>query len=166
MTFVDGILDKIGDGIARILERETSGYVPFTPSDPETLERVLLPGDVLLIEGNQKVSAGIKYLTQSTWSHSALYIGEALDERDENGKRRTLVEVNLGEGCVAVALDKYQHYNTRICRPVGLTRDDRKKVVDFMVGSLGLKYDMRNIIDLMRYFATDPAYSGALAPSA
>ena len=156
MTFVDGILDKIGDGIARILARETSGYEPFTPSDPETLERVLLPGDVLLVEGNQKVSAGIKYLTQSTWSHAAVYIGEALEERDEDGKRRTLVEVNLGEGCVAVALDKYECYNTRICRPVGLTRDDRKKVVDFMVGSLGLKYDMRNIIDLMRYLLPTP----------
>ena len=156
MTFFDGILDKIGDGIAHVLSRETSGYEPFTPSDPETLERVLLPGDVVLIEGNQKVSAGIKYLTQSTWSHAALYIGEALDERDEDGKRRTLVEVNLGEGCVAVALDKYECFNTRICRPVGLTRGDRKKVVDFMVGSLGLKYDMRNIIDLMRYLLPTP----------
>ncbi len=156
MAFVDGILDKIGDGIARVLAREASGYEPFAPSDPETLERVLLPGDVLLIEGNQKVSAGIKYITQSTWSHAALYIGEALEERDENGKRRTLVEVNLGEGCVAVALDKYECYNTRICRPVGLTRKDRKKVVDFMAGSLGLKYDMRNIIDLMRYLLPTP----------
>ncbi len=156
MTFVNGILDKIGDTIAQVLARETSGYEPFTPSDPETLERVLLPGDVLLVEGNQKVSGAIKYLTQSTWSHAALYVGDALLERDENGKRRTLIEVNLGEGCVAVALDKYECFNTRICRPVGLTRKDRKKVVDFMVGSLGLKYDMRNIIDLMRYLMPTP----------
>ncbi len=156
MTFVNGILDRIGDGLALILAREASGYEPFTPSDPETLERVLLPGDVLLVEGNQKISSGIKYLTQSTWSHAALYVGEALDERDENGKRRTLIEVNLGEGCVAVALDKYECFNTRICRPVGLTRKDRKKVVDFMVGSLGLKYDMRNILDLARFLLPTP----------
>lgn len=156
MTFVNGILDKIGDGIAHILSRESSGYEPFTASDPDTLERVLLPGDVLLIEGNQKVSSAIKYLTQSTWSHAALYVGEALDERDEDGKRRTLIEVNLGEGCVAVALDKYECFNTRICRPVGLTRRDRNKVVEFMVNSLGLKYDMRNIIDLARFLLPTP----------
>ncbi len=156
MSFVNGILDKIGDGIAHILSRETSGYEPFTPSDPETLERVLMPGDVLLVEGNQKVSSAIKYLTQSTWSHAALYVGDAVGERDENGKRLTLIEVNLGEGCVAAPLDKYQRFNTRICRPVGLTRKDRQKVVDFMVGSIGLKYDMRNIIDLMRYLLPTP----------
>ena len=156
MTFVNGILDKIGDGIAAILSRESSGYEPFTPSDPETLERVLIPGDVLLVEGNQKISGGIKYLTQSTWSHAALYVGDAIEERDENGKRRTLIEVNLGEGCVAVPLDNYQCFNTRICRPVGLTRKDRKKVVDFMVGSIGLKYDMRNILDLMRFLLPTP----------
>lgn len=157
MSFVNGILDKAGDKLADILARESSGYEPFTPSDPETLERVLRPGDVLLVEGNQKISSGIKYLTQSTWSHAALYIGEALgDKRDEQGKRLTLVEVNLGEGCVAAALDKYECFNTRICRPVGLTRKDRKKVVDFMVGSLGLQYDMRNIVDLMRFLMPTP----------
>ena len=126
------------------------------PLTLKTLERVLMPGDVLLVEGNQKISGGIKYLTQSTWSHAALYVGDAIDERDEHGKRRTLVEVNLGEGCVAVPLNNYQCFNTRICRPVGLTRNDRKKVVDFMVGSIGLKYDMRNIIDLMRFLLPTP----------
>jgi hypothetical protein len=156
MTFVDGILDKIGDGIAFVLSREASGYEPFTPSDPETLERVLMPGDVLLVEGNQKISSAIKYLTQSTWSHAGLYVGDALDKRDENGKRQTLIEVNLGEGCVAVALDKYECFNTRICRPVGLTRKDREKVVEFMVNSLGLKYDMRNILDLARFLLPTP----------
>ncbi len=156
MTFIDGILDKIGDGIAHILSREASGYEPITPSDPETLERVLQPGDVILVEGNQKISSGIKYLTQSTWSHAAIYVGDAVGERDEDGKRKTLIEVNLGEGCVAVAVDKYQCFNTRICRPVGLTHQDRKRVVDFMVGSLGLKYDMRNILDLMRFLLPTP----------
>ncbi len=156
MTFFSGILDKMGDAIALVLSREASGYEPFTPSDAETLERVLRPGDVLLVEGNQKISSGIKYLTQSTWSHAALYVGEALSERDENGWRRTLVEVNLGEGCVAVPLEKYERFNTRICRPVGLTRKDRRKVVGFMTGSIGLKYDMRNIVDLMRYMLPTP----------
>lgn len=151
MTFVDKTLDGIGNWLAEILQKESSGYKPFTPSDPETLERTLQPGDILLIEGNQKIAVAIKYLTQSTWSHAAIYVGDALKKKGESYKDLTLIESNLGEGCVAVPLSKYETYNTRICRPDNLTDADRKKVVAFMTGKLGTKYDTRNIIDLARY---------------
>ena len=75
MTTQKRLLDRIGDWIARRLERESTGYKPFTPSDPITLLRILKPGDIVLVEGNQKVSAAIKYITQSTWSHASMYIG-------------------------------------------------------------------------------------------
>ncbi|MDN2566452.1 lipo-like protein [Aquibium sp. A9E412] len=152
----DTILDRFGRFLARRLQSESSGYEPYTPSDTETLHRTLQPGDVLLVEGNQRISAAIKYLTQSTWSHSALYVGDALPESPDGAERPRLVEVNLGEGCVAVPLSKYATYNTRICRPSGLTPDDRKAVVGFMVERLGLRYDMRNIFDLLRYFFPTP----------
>src|SRR5690606_12336840 len=140
----DTLLDRFGRFLAGRLQVETSGYQPYTPSDPETLRRVLVPGDILLIEGNQRISATIKYLTQSTWSHSALYVGDALPEPEDGSERPRLIEVNLGEGCVAVPLSKYQTYNTRICRASGLSPDDRQHVVDFMLERLGLKYDMKN----------------------
>ena len=152
----DTLLDRLGDWVAKRLQQETSGYEPYTPSDPETLERSLRPGDVLLVEGNQNISAAIKYLTQSTWSHAALYVGHALPAPDDGSERLQLIEVNLGEGCVATPLTKYQTYNTRICRPVGLTGDDRRAVVSFMISKLGLKYDTRNIIDMLRYFMPTP----------
>ncbi|MEQ8401080.1 MAG: lipo-like protein [Roseitalea porphyridii] len=152
----DTILDRLGRWLAGRLEAESSGYQPYTPSDPATLYRALEPGDVLLVEGNRQISAAIKYLTQSTWSHSALYVGDALDEEDENGHRKRLVEVNLGTGCTAEPLEKYTTYNTRICRPVGLTPSDRQAVVDFMVGKIGLKYDNKNIVDMLRYFLPTP----------
>lgn len=152
----DTLLDRIGRWMATRLRTESSGYQPYTPSDPDTLRRVLQPGDVLLVEGNQKVSAAIKYLTQSTWSHSALYVGDALPEPEDGAERPRLIEVNLGEGCVAVPLSKYRTYNTRICRPSGLTPHDRDAIITFMVERLGLRYDMRNIIDLLRYFLPHP----------
>jgi len=151
----DTLLDRIGRMLARRLQSESSGYEPYTPSDPDTLRRTLEPGDILLVEGNQKISAAIKYLTQSTWSHAALYVGDRLPE-PEDGERPRLVEVNLGEGCVAVPLSKYRTYNTRICRASGLTPEDRRHVVDFMIGRLGLKYDMKNILDMARYFLPTP----------
>lgn len=159
MGFVDNALDKLGDWIAMRLETPSSGYEPFTPSDPETLRRILQPGDILLVEGNQKISAAIKYLTQSTWSHAALYIGDAMREpgmqNDFGGN--CLIEVELGVGCVAVPLSKYETYNTRICRPINLTPEDRETVIQFMIDHIGIKYDTRNIIDLARYlFPTPP----------
>ena len=107
--------------LARRLQEESSGYEPYTPSDPDTLRRTLQPGDILLVEGNQRISAAIKYLTQSTWSHAALYVGDALAEPGDGQERPRLIEVNLGDGCVAVPLSKYRTYNTRICRANGLT---------------------------------------------
>jgi hypothetical protein len=152
----DTLLDRLGSWLAGRLQSESSGYQPYTPSDPETLRRVLAPGDVLLVEGNLRLSAAIKYLTQSTWSHSALYVGDALPEPPDGSERPRLVEVNLGTGCVAVPLSKYRTYNTRICRASGLSPDDRDKVVRFMVDRLGLKYDLKNILDLLRYFMPTP----------
>ena len=65
-------LDRIGRKLGRYLDRPVAGYKPFTPSDPDALRATLLPGDVLLVEGNNHISGVIKYLTQSTWSHAAL----------------------------------------------------------------------------------------------
>jgi hypothetical protein len=156
MAFIDNTLDGIGHWLARILQKESSGYRPFTPSDPETLERTLQPGDILLIEGNQKIAVAIKYLTQSTWSHAAMYVGDASVTKDKKHKGPTLIESNLGEGCVAVPLSKYQTYNTRICRAVNLTNEDREKIIKYMVEKIGTQYDTRNIIDLARYLLPMP----------
>ncbi len=151
-----GLLDVISNYIATKITAQSSGYEPYTPSDPEVLQRTLQPGDIILVEGNQKVSSAIKYLTQSTWSHAALYVGDALPVSADTTERCRLVEVNLGEGCVAVPLSKYRSYNTRICRAEGLSADDQRAVVQYMIDRLGLSYDMRNIIDLARYLIPTP----------
>ncbi len=70
-----------GRFLARYLEESAQGYEPFTPSDPEGLRTTLQPGDVLLVEGSNNISGTIKYLTQSTWSHAALYVGPILEIR-------------------------------------------------------------------------------------
>ncbi|MFZ1681909.1 MAG: lipo-like protein [Rhizobiaceae bacterium] len=150
-------LDRLGRFAAFLLSRRSSGYEPYTPSDPGTLMRTLEPGDILLVEGDQFVSSAIKYLTQSTWSHAALYVGDALAGAGAAGPDApSLIEVDLSAGCIAVPLSKYQAYNTRICRPVGLTPEDRRAVVDHMVGALGRRYDLKNIVDLLRWFFPTP----------
>ena len=53
------MLSGIGQAIAQYLERAEEGYEPFTPSDPEALRAALRPGDVLLVEGNNRISGVI-----------------------------------------------------------------------------------------------------------
>lgn len=155
-TAFDRALDWVGMRLASKLNKLSSGYNPFTPSDFDTLSQTLVPGDVLLIEGNERIAVAIKYLTQSTWSHAAIYVGNALALPEDGSERPRLIEVNLGRGCEAVPLSKYETYNTRICRPVGLNALERQMVVSFMVEKLGLRYDMRNIFDLLRFFFPTP----------
>ncbi len=149
-------LDRFGHLIAHYLERPADGYEPFTPSDPDALRATLRPGDVLLVEGNSHVSGVIKYLTQSTWSHAALYVGRIGDRETADGEPLTLVEANLGQGVVAAPLSKYARFHTRICRPIGLREEDCARVCAFAAERIGFDYDLKNIIDLMRYLLPLP----------
>src|ERR1041385_7690563 len=126
------VLDRIGLMLARYLEKPITGYEPFTPSDPVALAASLRPGDVLLVEGNNQISGVIKYLTQSTWSHAALYVGP-LDNRATAGEPHTLIEAELGIGVDSAPLSKYTRFHTRVCRPAGLTIEDRAKVCTYHI---------------------------------
>src|SRR6185295_10826700 len=105
----DSLLDRFGRWLARRLRREAPGEEPFVPSDPEALRRTLRPADVLLIAGSSKLSTAIKYLTQSTWSHAALYVGGVLGPSAVSDPH-TLIEVTPVDGCVAVPLSKYERF--------------------------------------------------------
>ena len=153
MSFV---LDRIGRRIARYLDRPIEGFHPYTPTDPEALRATLQPADVLLVEGTNHISGVIKYLTQSTWSHAALYVGPIGERTTVDGEPLVLVEANIGEGVVGVPLSKYYRHHTRICRPVGLTDEDRERVIRFAIERIGHRYDLRNVIDLARYLLRTP----------
>src|SRR5436190_23501900 len=96
------VLDRVGRMIARYLEKPLPGYEPFTPSDPDALRASLRPGDVLLVEGNNRISGVIKYLTQSTWSHAALHVGPIEGRTAADGEPHVLIEANAGQGVVSV----------------------------------------------------------------
>src|SRR5574341_2283028 len=112
---------SIGRAIGRYLSEPVRHYRPLTTSAPNTLAPTLRPGDVLLVEGNTRVSSVIKYLTQSTWSHSALYIGDALAGPNAGEDPPVLIEADMVEGVCAVPLSRYAAFHTRICRPIALT---------------------------------------------
>ena len=150
------VVDGVGHILARYLEKPAHGYEPFAPREASALLAVLKPGDVMLVEGNNHISGVIKYLTQSTWSHAALYVGPIGDRTTADGEPLVLVEANIGQGVVAAPLSKYARDHTRICRPIGLTAEDAARVCAYATERIGFDYDLKNIIDLMRYLIPLP----------
>lgn len=154
---LDTVLDKVGLWLSRRVSAVGTQYEPYAASRIDLVQRVIQPGDVLLVEGGRsKTSAAIKYLTQSTWSHAALYVGAIPGPRSEGQPELCLIEAELGEGVIASPLEKYARFNTRICRPIGLTPEDRAAVITFAIARIGDHYDTRHILDLMRYLLPHP----------
>ena len=153
---MDWIKQKLTSFLVRFLTRKARNYELFAVSSPETLESVLQVADVILVEGNQRFSTAVKYLTQSTWSHAAIYVGYANGTDHLTPGTPTIIEADLENGVVAVPLSKYEGFNTRICRPLGLDARGRRSVALYMLSSLGMHYDLKNLIDLARYLIPTP----------
>ena len=132
--------------------------------DFERIRHEVKPCDVLLVEGNTRVSRVIKSMTQSPWSHAVLYIGRIHDIEDDRIREmvresykgspdeQLIIESELGFGTVVHPLSRYEGDHLRICRPNGLSYADSQQVVHYAVSRLGLDYDVRQILDLARFF--------------
>ncbi len=149
------LFSALGHRLARFLTRPLPGQQVAT-SSPEALAHSLKPCDVLLVEGNTRISAAVKYLTQSTWSHAALYVGPQPDWPRHKGEVVAFIEADLNEGVRAMPLSHYALAHTRICRPVGLNAQEYERVVAFAHAQLGHRYDLKNVLDLTRYLLHTP----------
>ncbi len=147
------IKSAIGTRLAAYLSKSLPGYRRLDTITVDQIASVLKTGDIILVEGNTRISTAIKYLTQSSWSHSALFVGQP----GEPASSKTLLEADLKEGVRLVSIEFYKGFNLRICRPVNLTQEDSKTLVDFALAKLGHQYDLRNIVDLLRYLIQKPA---------
>jgi hypothetical protein len=153
---IDAFLEFLGRRLALFLTSPVRGYEPRTFFDADLLARCLRPADVLLVNGHTRVAVAIKYLTQSTWSHAALYVGVIPDRRESSGEPHVLIEADVRNGVISAPLSKYRAAQTRICRPIGLGKAARRCVVEYAVSRIGLDYDVKNVVDLMRYLLPTP----------
>jgi hypothetical protein len=140
--------DRLGGWLGAYLSRPIADFAPPVAYSAAQLGSVLQPGDVLLVEGDLRISSLIKYITQSTWSHAALYVGPQSGARVDDPP--VLVEAEIGEGVILSPLSKYVSFHTRICRAIGLKPDDRDRIVSHALGRIGHGYDFKNVIDLAR----------------
>lgn len=132
-------------------------------SDFERIRYELRPCDVLLVEGRTRISNVIRMVTQSPWTHAALYIGRLHDIEDVKFRARAadhfgndpeiqlIMESLLGEGTVLHPITDYQKDHLRICRPKGLSFRDSQQAINFAISRLGFDYDIRQILDLARF---------------
>ncbi|WP_280547913.1 YiiX/YebB-like N1pC/P60 family cysteine hydrolase [Halomonas sp. 11-S5] len=153
---MSNMLERCGYGLGCWLSCPRPWHRPLLPVD-EGVRSCLEPGDVLLVEGSSRISTVIKYLTQSTWSHAALYVGDnscpGVAASPQGG---VFVEADLAEGVRVVGFEEFEGYPLRICRPVGLGREDLERLIAFACGRVGHRYDLRNILDLARYLLPLP----------
>ncbi|MFV0477503.1 MAG: YiiX/YebB-like N1pC/P60 family cysteine hydrolase [Parahaliea sp.] len=149
-------------GVIRWLQHKRP--LPTTPlSDFERIRHELKPCDIVLVEGRSRVSEVIKLITQSSWSHAALYIGRMHDIENPllkdmlrkhyigTADKQLIIESELGTGTVVRALTQYEKEHLRICRPRNLGFHDSQQVIAYAIGRLGTAYDVRQIFDLARF---------------
>src|SRR5574341_2312871 len=94
----------LGRRLADYLSQERPRGEQVAVVDPAVLAATLRPCDVLLVEGNTRISVAIKYLTQSSWSHAALFVGDAFDPPTAGDEAKVLVEADVLEGVRAIPL--------------------------------------------------------------
>ena len=149
--------------LRRLLTKPLRSYEQRIPNSLANLQEQLRPGDIILVEGDQRVSQVIRYLTQSSWSHSALYIGdelrrlkpelaEALVAEHGAEARHLILEATVEHGVACAPVAKYIKYNLRVCRPRGLRRQDLDHILEEVTGQIGRGYNVRHIFELGRYF--------------
>lgn len=152
------------------LKRKLYDWLTYEPADDELmpydfnrLKHEIRPGDVLLIEGRSRISSVIRTLTQSPWTHAALYIGRLVDIEDEELQKqirqhtdakdttRLIIEDMVNKGTIITPLTFYRDQHIRICRPIGITPTDLHLVISYAVHALGQPYNVRQLLDLARF---------------
>lgn len=132
-------------------------------SDVSRVAKEIQPGDVVLVEGRSRASHVIRFITQSPWSHAAIYIGRPIDYKktplydkimdhyhgDPNDQ--VLIEAMMGQGVIVSPVQVYEQDHIRVCRPSYLHRHDIEKVVGYCVAHLGVEYNARQLLDLARF---------------
>ncbi len=154
----DWAVNKLGRWLTR-MEPPRRAYL----CDFERIRYEIRPGDVLLVEGRNRISRWVKKTTQSPWSHAALYIGRLYDIDDPDLRRKIrehfsgssdsqlVIESMIGKGTIVTPLSFYRHDHLRICRPQGLSRHDAQEIIRYAVSRLGGKYHLRQVFDMWRF---------------
>lgn len=158
MSLGNWLVEKLGNYLLKNNYPSRSYLCDFS-----RIQHEVRSADVLLIEGRNPISRMVQRITQSPWSHAALYIGhihnlddpklrEFVQQNYKGSPSEHLVaEAMIGQGTIIAPLSKYKDEHIRVCRPTGLSHLDAQKVIGYAVNSIGREYSIRNFFDLGRF---------------
>jgi hypothetical protein len=107
-------------------------------ADPQSLASSLLPGDVLLTDGNTRAAAIVRRVTRSMWSHVSMYVGPLEEGRDP----QCIVEADVAAGVRPVRLSELKGLHVRVLRPRALSESERRRLAAWVVSRIGDEYDL------------------------
>jgi hypothetical protein len=131
--------------------------------DYDKMIQHIKPGDVLLVESHTRIGNIIRLISESTWTHSALYIGRIDDIKEPDlrslvskntnqlSSDQLIIESILGKGTIVSSVASYKNYHIRIIRPSMILSEDIDKVLAYAIRSIGEKYSLRHLFDLARF---------------
>ncbi len=149
--------------ITKYYSKETQNAQRSYLCDFDRICHEIIPGDVLLVEGTNRISQYIKAVTHSPWTHAAIYIGRIHSIVDPkmrelirnhysgSADQQLIVDTIVGKGTFIKSIDCYEGNHIRICRPTGISHNDAQKVINFVLKHVGRDYNMRHFIDLGRF---------------
>lgn len=158
-TIVNWIMTKFSQWL---LKEDPAQYKDFY-CDFDKMCQDIKVGDVILMQGRNRISNIIRHITFSLWTHSALYIGRLNDIEDpllrdvarkycqDDPNKQLVIESDLGIGTIILDIAVYREYPVRILRPQQLSDEDSRKVASFAINRVGRQYDVRHILDLARF---------------
>lgn len=137
-------------------------------ADAGSLAAQLLPGDVLLTDGNTRGAALVRRVLRSPWSHVAMYVGPL----EEGADPRCIVEADVAAGVRSVRVSDFAGQRVRVLRAKVLTDAERRRLAEWVVSRIGDGYDLalalRLAVRLLRLplARSLPATAGSMAQSA
>ncbi len=120
----------------------------------EDLQALLQAGDVILVAGKTRFASLVCRLTQSTWSHVAIYVGPG----HHADPSLCIVEADVEAGVRFITLTELADHDIQVVRASRLPEASRQELIDYLLARVGLPYDLNHVIELARLvlFAPSP----------
>jgi len=146
MNIVGPLLRSAFKPLASYLNQPSGASAPVVSTNLELLARSLAPGDVILVEGNTRFASLVRVLTQSTWSHVAMFVGPLESTPDP----ACIVEADVERGVRTLPLSELRGMNARAVRASGLDARARAEVSRRVLARVGQMYDVDCAVELAR----------------
>ena len=95
----------------------------------ENLQSLLQPGDVILVAGKTRFASLVCRLTQSTWSHVAIYVGPG----HHADPAHCIVEADVEAGVRMITLSELADHDVQVVRASRLPATSRQELIDYLL---------------------------------